>query len=93
MSFFLMKITSQGSRRISYKGLIKDCLSIMCEMSLVHTDSQDMRVPEKSAAKRLKHSNASVSISFFEVKKCMRTALQKFLLMVRLMNSSYVRLL
>ncbi|XP_057471463.1 negative regulator of systemic acquired resistance SNI1 isoform X1 [Actinidia eriantha] len=77
-----------GSRRISYKGLIKDCLSIMCETSHVHTDSQDTRVPEKSAAKRLKYSNASVSISFFEVKKCMRTALQKFLLMVMELDMS-----
>ncbi|KAI8000485.1 Negative regulator of systemic acquired resistance SNI1 [Camellia lanceoleosa] len=72
-----------GSRRISYKGLIKDCVSIMCEMSHVHTEiSHDIRLPENSAAEQLKDCDAAVAISFPEVKKCTCIALQKLLLMV-----------
>ncbi|KAF5944348.1 hypothetical protein HYC85_018425 [Camellia sinensis] len=72
-----------GSRRISYKGLIKDCVSIMCEMSHVHTEiSHDIRLPENSAVEQLEDCDAAVAISFPEVKKCTCIALQKLLLMV-----------
>lgn len=78
-----------GSRRISYKGLIKDCISIMCEMSHVHTEiSHDIRLPENSAAEQLKDCDAAVAISFPEVKKCTCIALQKLLLMAMELDTS-----
>ncbi|CAL5412298.1 unnamed protein product [Camellia sinensis] len=78
-----------GSRRISYKGLIKDCVSIMCEMSHVHTEiSHDIRLPENSAVEQLKDCDAAVAISFPEVKKCTCIALQKLLLMAMELDTS-----
>ncbi|THG09188.1 hypothetical protein TEA_016711 [Camellia sinensis var. sinensis] len=78
-----------GSRRISYKGLIKDCVSIMCEMSHVHTEiSHDIRLPENSAVEQLEDCDAAVAISFPEVKKCTCIALQKLLLMAMELDTS-----
>lgn len=74
----------QGSRRISYKDLIKGCLSIICEISHLHAElSDDMTLPKSSAAELFKSCDTDLAISFPEVRKCVFTALQKFLLMVR----------
>ncbi|XAR59206.1 hypothetical protein NMG60_11014913 [Bertholletia excelsa] len=65
-----------ASRRMNFKTLIKDFLSIMCEMPDVGTEiSYGMRSPENSIA------GTAIAISFPEVKNCTSSALQKFLLM------------
>lgn len=78
-----MKIIFQGSRRISYKDLIKGCLSIICEMSHLYAEhGNDMTLPKGSAVELFKLRDTAGAISFPEVRKCLFTALQKFLLMV-----------
>ncbi|XP_059663829.1 negative regulator of systemic acquired resistance SNI1 [Cornus florida] len=59
-----------GSRKISYKGLIKDCLSIMCEMC--HICSSDL----------LKNCDTAIGIALPEVEKGTCNAVQKLLLMI-----------
>lgn len=86
---FFMKLILQGSRRISYKDLIKGCLSIICEMSHLHAEhSDDMTLPKSSSAELFKSLHTAGAISFPEVRKCSFRALQKFLLMVRVINRS-----
>ncbi|KAH7841287.1 hypothetical protein Vadar_027943 [Vaccinium darrowii] len=78
-----------GSRRISYKDLIKGCLSIICEMSHLHAElSDDMTLPKSSAAELFKSCDTDLAISFPEVRKCVFTALQKFLLMAMELDAS-----
>ncbi|KAA8515186.1 hypothetical protein F0562_018365 [Nyssa sinensis] len=70
------------SRRISYKGLVKDCLSVMCEICHVHDGfSHDMRCPENSSMELLKSCDTALAIALPEVEKCTCMAVQKLLLM------------
>ncbi|KAF7150539.1 hypothetical protein RHSIM_Rhsim02G0153000 [Rhododendron simsii] len=78
-----------GSRRISYKDLIKGCLSIICEMSHLHAEhSDDMTLPKSSSAELFKLLATAGAISFPEVRKCSFRALQKFLLMAMELDTS-----
>ncbi|KAK3039909.1 hypothetical protein RJ639_027744 [Escallonia herrerae] len=77
-----------GSRKIIYKGLIKDCLSVMCEMSQFHTESSDdMKGPEKASCV-LNGYDSAVAIALPEVEKCTCTAIQKLLLMIMDLDAS-----
>lgn len=72
-----------GSRRIVFKALIKDCISIMCKMCHVHPGStDDLSYPENSSTEKLENCNSAIAIAFPEVEKCTCTALQKLLLMI-----------
>ncbi|KAK2972881.1 hypothetical protein RJ640_029998 [Escallonia rubra] len=77
-----------GSRKIIYKGLIKDCLSVMCEISQFHTESSDdMKGPEKASCV-LNGYGSAVAIALPEVEKCTCTAIQKLLLMIMDLDAS-----
>ncbi|XP_058195898.1 negative regulator of systemic acquired resistance SNI1 isoform X2 [Rhododendron vialii] len=81
--------TILGSRRISYKDLIKGCLSIICEMSHLHAEHSDyMTLPKSSSAELFKSLDTAGAISFPEVRKCLLRALQKFLLMAMELDTS-----
>ena len=90
-SFFSFK---QGSRRINYKGLVKDCLSIMFEISGACNDIRHhSKLQENPAKEPSKCYDYAVAISFSEVQKHTCLAMQKLLLMVILINNAYLELL
>uniref|UniRef100_A0A5B7AXL5 Negative regulator of systemic acquired resistance SNI1 n=1 Tax=Davidia involucrata TaxID=16924 RepID=A0A5B7AXL5_DAVIN len=69
------------SRRISYKGLVKDCLSVLCEICHVHNGfSHETRYPENSSEGLLKSCDAALAIALPEVEKCTCIAVQKLLM-------------
>lgn len=73
----------QGSRRIVFKALVKDCISVMCKMCHVHPgNTDDLSHTENSSTERLKNCNSAIAIALPEVEKCTCTALQKLLLLV-----------
>ncbi|KAK3013514.1 hypothetical protein RJ639_010014 [Escallonia herrerae] len=77
-----------GSRKIIYKGIIKDCLSVTCEMSQFHTESgDDMRGPEKASC-ILNGYGSAIAIALPEVEKCTCTAIQNLLLMIMDLDAS-----
>ncbi|KAI8568241.1 hypothetical protein RHMOL_Rhmol02G0183500 [Rhododendron molle] len=78
-----------GSRRISYKDIIRGCVSIICEMSHLHAEhSDDMTLPKSSSAELFKLLDTAGAISFPEVRKCSFRAFQKFLLMAMELDTS-----
>ncbi|XP_052183658.1 negative regulator of systemic acquired resistance SNI1 isoform X1 [Diospyros lotus] len=78
-----------GSRRINYKGLVKDCLSIMFEISGACNDIRHCsKLQENPAKEPSKCYDYAVAISFSEVQKHMCLAMQKLLLMAIELDSS-----
>ncbi|CAK9152565.1 unnamed protein product [Ilex paraguariensis] len=72
-----------------YKGLIKDCLSIICVISNGHTEfSNGRRYQENSSAEQLKNCDTAVAIALPEAEKCTCSALQKLLLMIMELDKS-----
>lgn len=72
----------QGSRKIIYKGLLKDCLSIMCNMSQSTLHSEGTGCSEKSSEDQLPDVNSAVALALPEVKKSTCTFLKKLFVMV-----------
>lgn len=72
-----------SSRRMSYKGLIKDCLSIFSTLYHFHAElSHDVKTSEESAAKSFKSCDTAVSVSLLEVEKTTCIAVQRLLIMI-----------
>lgn len=69
-----------ASRRINFKGLIRDCLSIMCELC---SGAEDF-----SAEKPFENTDAALAISIFELERCTRVAIQKLLMLIVELDSS-----
>ncbi|KAL6567371.1 isoform X1 [Orobanche gracilis] len=77
-----------GSRKIMYKGLVKDCLSLMCNMSQSTTFSEETSNHESSSAELLHEINSAIVLVLPDVKKSICTVLKKFLLMIMELDSS-----
>ncbi|KAK1424765.1 hypothetical protein QVD17_20103 [Tagetes erecta] len=78
------------SRKITYKGLVKDCLSSMCVLSQFSTDcSLDMKPAENGSAELAeKWRHTALALALPEVVKCTHAAVQKLLLMIIELDSS-----
>ncbi|KAL3617063.1 isoform X1 [Castilleja foliolosa] len=74
-----------GSRKIMYKGLMKDCLSIMCNISQSTEETSDH---ENSSAELVHKNNSAIALALPDVKKSTRTAVKRFLLMIMELDSS-----
>ena len=72
----------QSARRINYKGLMKDCLSIMCGLFDVSAGiSEDLESPDNAASKLSHNGNAASALALFELGNNACIALQKLLIM------------
>ncbi|KAL8228107.1 hypothetical protein R6Q57_015691 [Mikania cordata] len=77
------------SRKISYKGLVKDCLSMMCELSQFSRDcSHGMRPAESGSTEITEKCYTAVALALPEVVKRTCAAAQKLLLMIIELDSS-----
>lgn len=77
------------SRKITYKGLIKDCLSAMCQLSQFSVDnSHDLIPSENESPEATERSITALSIALPEVVKCTCVSFQKFLLTIIELDSS-----
>ncbi|KAK6124229.1 hypothetical protein DH2020_042065 [Rehmannia glutinosa] len=77
-----------GSRKIMYKGLMKDCLSIMCNMSQSTAFSEETSYHENSSGELLHEMNSAIALALPDVKKSMCTVLKKLFLMIMELDSS-----
>ncbi|KAK6149973.1 hypothetical protein DH2020_017498 [Rehmannia glutinosa] len=77
-----------GSRKIMYKGLMKDCLSIMCNMSQSTAFSEETSYHENSSGELLHEINSAIALALPDVKKSMCTVLKKLFLMIMELDSS-----
>ncbi|KAM7500737.1 hypothetical protein LguiA_025151 [Lonicera macranthoides] len=70
-----------GSRRILYKGFIRDCLYIMSEMSHSRSERSD-------GVRYQENCKNAISMALPEVEKCTCIAIQKFLSMIMELDMS-----
>ncbi|XP_073142291.1 negative regulator of systemic acquired resistance SNI1 isoform X3 [Henckelia pumila] len=77
-----------GSRKILYKSLIKDCLSLMHVLSQEAMSFEDLSYHESSSIESSAEISTAVTLALPEVKKSTCAALKKFLLMVMELDSS-----
>ncbi|GAY34653.1 hypothetical protein CUMW_012600 [Citrus unshiu] len=78
-----------GSRRINYKNLMKDCLSILCGLSQVYTGMSDNRgSPENSNTKPSEDCNPALAFALLQVGKSTCIAMQKFLIIIMELDNS-----
>lgn len=78
-----------GSRKISYKGLIKDCLSLISRLCRVYAGfSHDPSCEENSAGKQHEKCDTAVAIAFLEVKNCTCISVQKLLVLIMELDMS-----
>ncbi|KAH9797196.1 negative regulator of systemic acquired resistance SNI1 [Citrus sinensis] len=78
-----------GSRRINYKNLMKDCLSILCGLSQVYTGMSDNRgSPENSNTKPSEDCNPALAFALLQVGKSTCIAMQKFLIIIMGLDNS-----
>lgn len=78
-----VQIFLQGSRKILYKSLIKDCLLLMHVLSQ-EAVFEDLSYHESSSMESSQEINIAVTLALPEVKKSTCAALKKFFLMVNL---------
>lgn len=71
----------QGSRKIMYKGFVKDCLSVMCDMSQPSVFPEENSNHESCAGEQL-HENSVTQFALPELRKSTGTALKELLVMV-----------
>ncbi|GJX17905.1 negative regulator of systemic acquired resistance SNI1 isoform X1 [Tanacetum coccineum] len=77
------------SRKINFKGLIKDCLSTLCELSQFSMDSShDVRPPESGLTDVSERCHAALAIALPEVVKRTCGSVQKLLSMIIELDSS-----
>ncbi|KAK4770800.1 hypothetical protein SAY87_031332 [Trapa incisa] len=69
-----------NSRRVNYKSLVKDCLSIICGLHKIHASSNDFL--EDSAAKSSKDSQISLAFASLEVEVEACVAVQKLMITI-----------
>ncbi|KAI9385378.1 hypothetical protein POPTR_011G062100v4 [Populus trichocarpa] len=72
-----------STRRINYKGLMKDCLSIMCGLFDISAGiSEDLESPDNAASKLSHNGNTASALALFELGNNACIALQKLLIMI-----------
>ncbi|KAJ6769920.1 NEGATIVE REGULATOR OF SYSTEMIC ACQUIRED RESISTANCE SNI1 [Salix purpurea] len=72
-----------STRKINYKGLMKDCLTIMCGLFDVSAGiSEDLESPDNAAAKLSHNDNTASALALFELGSNACFALQKLLIMI-----------
>ncbi|CAK7350483.1 unnamed protein product [Dovyalis caffra] len=78
-----------STRRINYKGLMKDCLSIMCGLFEVSARiSEDLESPDNSAAKLSHNGNTAAAFALLEFGNNACIALQKLLKIIMELDMS-----
>lgn len=78
-----------GSRRINYKNLMRDCLSIFCGLSQVYTGTSDnCGSPENSNTKPSEDCNSALAFALLLVGKSTCIAMQKFLIVIMELDNS-----
>ncbi|KAJ4830677.1 hypothetical protein Tsubulata_027988 [Turnera subulata] len=93
MDWVLLRESSLGmlmsSRRINYKNLMKDCLSIMCGLHEVYSGSRmDEEYSDNSEDKPSPSDNCATAVAFPEVASWARTAMQKLLIFIMELDAS-----
>ncbi|XP_062161560.1 negative regulator of systemic acquired resistance SNI1 isoform X1 [Alnus glutinosa] len=72
-----------GSRKLNYKGLVRDCLAIMCGLSEIQSAFSNNQIyPENSVAKSPDTCDTAVAIALPEIGNKTCTAMQKFLILI-----------
>ncbi|KAL0398521.1 UNVERIFIED_CONTAM: Negative regulator of systemic acquired resistance SNI1 [Sesamum radiatum] len=77
-----------GSRKIVYKGLVKDCLSLMCDLSQFTVFSEDTSYHKNSSGEQHHEIDYAMALALPEVKKCTCTVLKTLLVMIMELDSS-----
>lgn len=78
-----------GSRKLNYKGLVRECLAIMCGLSQIQSTLATNQIyPETSGAKPSDNGDASVAIALPEIGKKTCVAMQKFLILIMELDKS-----
>lgn len=78
-----------GSRRINYKGFVKDCLFVLCkQFSSCATLNSSSGPAETSSPQFYNDSDAAVALSLPEIEESTRKAVQKLLVMMTELDSS-----
>ncbi|KAH6792971.1 hypothetical protein C2S52_003448 [Perilla frutescens var. hirtella] len=77
-----------GSRKITYKGLIKDSLSIMCNMSQSNVSSEENSCNDKPQGELLHELDRTMALALPEVEKSTCNVLKKLFLMIMDLDSS-----
>lgn len=74
----------QGSRKINYKSLMKDCLTIICQLSqlLQGEFSKHLELQQSSKSKLSRNCHVALSLSLFGVLKDTCVSMEKLLVMV-----------
>ncbi|KAJ0821910.1 putative negative regulator of systemic acquired resistance SNI1 [Helianthus annuus] len=77
------------SRKITYKGLVKDCLSTLCELSQFSTKCiHDMRPEQTGSTEITEKCHTALALALPEVVKRTCAAVQKLLIMIVELDSS-----
>ncbi|KAK7319777.1 hypothetical protein RJT34_04502 [Clitoria ternatea] len=73
-----------GSRKINYKSLMKDCMTIICQLSqLLHNEqSKYLELEESSQSQSSKNCHATLSLALLEVLKNTCVSMEKLLVMI-----------
>ncbi|XP_059440204.1 negative regulator of systemic acquired resistance SNI1 isoform X2 [Corylus avellana] len=72
-----------GSRKLNYKGLVRDCLAIMCGLSQIQSAFSNNKIyPENSVAKPPDNCDTAVAIALPEIGKKTCIAMQKLLILI-----------
>ncbi|XP_047311369.1 negative regulator of systemic acquired resistance SNI1 [Impatiens glandulifera] len=74
--------TILGSRRVRYKDLVQDILSIMCDMSPVQSSHADGRLPVTSEAHLPENCDIASTVALPELRKCTGSSMQKLIVMI-----------
>lgn len=79
----------QGSRKLNYKGLVRDCLTIICGLCQIQSAlSNDKICSENYVAKPSDICDTAVAISLPEIGQNTCIAMQKLLILVSSKTSS-----
>lgn len=87
MDLFKFVCILQGSRKLNFKSLARDCMSIMYRRCHHHIakNVQDLRYVKDSCDKEAHNSNVSLAIAFSELEKGTCVAVQKLMTLVGLL--------
>ena len=72
----------QGSRKITYKGLIKSSLSALYNLSQSTVSSEEDSCSDKTQGEELHEADKAIALALPEVKKSTCNVLKKFFIMV-----------
>lgn len=74
----------QGSRKINYKSLMKDCITVICQLcELLQNEPCEYLELQKSSESQLsKNCHNALSLALLEVLKNTRVSMEKLLVMV-----------